>query len=90
MKEYLPQLQSRQKWSKDKGITIKPGTMIVIKEDNAPPTQWPLGCVTEVHPGKDDIVRVVSIHTARGIIKRLTTKICVLPIEDNSKILDIN
>jgi len=57
--------------------------MILIKNENTPPMNWPLGRVTEVHPGADGIIRVVTIKTSHGLTKRALTKICILPIEDD-------
>ena len=54
---------------------------MLIKEDNSSPLSWPLGRITELHPGKDGVTRGVSIQVARGIIKRPVTKICILPIK---------
>jgi len=79
-KEYLSQLQERSKWRK-KTQNIQPGMMVVLREDGLPPLLWKLGRITEVHPGTDGIIRVVSVKTSSGILKRAASKICVLPIE---------
>nr|XP_043069444.1 uncharacterized protein LOC122322108 [Drosophila bipectinata] len=55
-------------------------TLVVLKEPNQPPSKWMLGRVTEVHPGQDQRVRVVTVKTAKGIYKRPITKIAVLPL----------
>lgn len=55
--------------------------MVLIKGENSPPMNWPLGRVTTVHPGADNIVRVASVKTVSGIKKRPVSKLCVLPIE---------
>lgn len=57
--------------------------LIVFKQDNALPQQWKLGRIVEIHPGKDDITRVVTIRTNSGEYRRLTKQIAVLPISDN-------
>ncbi|CAH1378405.1 unnamed protein product, partial [Tenebrio molitor] len=51
------------------------GTLVLIKEDNAPPLQWPMGRIMELHPGADGLVRVVTVKTMRGVLKRPLTKI---------------
>jgi hypothetical protein len=79
--EYLHQLQSRAKW-RSKSSDIRPGKMVVIKEENVPPLLWRLGRIHDLHPGGDGAVRVVTIKTARGIIKRAVHKVCPLPIVD--------
>ncbi|KAJ3649658.1 hypothetical protein Zmor_021385 [Zophobas morio] len=58
------------------------GTLVVVKEDNVPPLQWRLGRVVNVHPGTDNLVRVVSVKCKSGVFKRAITKICPLPIEN--------
>ncbi|XP_076237360.1 uncharacterized protein LOC143181054 [Calliopsis andreniformis] len=85
-KEYLHQLQQRNKWME--GITAKfgPGTLVIVKDDNAPPLKWHMGRIIELHPGKDNVTRVVSIKLSDSVIKRPVTKICILPLEDDSSI----
>ncbi|XP_041451825.1 uncharacterized protein LOC121405267 [Drosophila obscura] len=76
--EYLSSLQSRPKWQQEtNNITVD--TLVVLKEPNQPPSKWLLGRITEVHPGQDERVRVVTVKTARGVYKRPITKIAVLP-----------
>jgi hypothetical protein len=53
--------------------------LVVLVEDNLPPLQWRLGRVVEVHPGADNIVRVLSIKTISGVVKRAIKKVCVSP-----------
>lgn len=78
-REYLSGLQQRFKWTQSHIANIKPGTMVILREDNLPPMQWHMGRVTELHPGKDGLVRVVSVKTRNGIVKRALSKICILP-----------
>ena len=80
--EYLSQLSIRSKWSKpQKNIEI--GDMVTIHDDNLPPGRWPVGRVVEVHPGKDGAVRVVTLKTKNGFIKRPIIKLSILPIAEN-------
>jgi hypothetical protein len=41
-----------------------------LMDDNTTPLHWPTAVVTETHPGKDGIVRVVTLRTPKGIFKR--------------------
>lgn len=68
-KEYISELQYRQKWPKSDGVLEK-DALVLIKEDNQPPMKWRLGRIEELHPGKDGISRVASIRTqtyVRGV-----------------------
>lgn len=78
--EYLSTLQERNKWL-DQQVNVKPGVLVLLKEDNLPPLKWVMGRVVETHPGIDGRVRVVTVKTATNILKRAITKICVLPID---------
>lgn len=78
-REYLHHLQQLGKWQRLKD-NIQPGALVLVRNELSPPTKWPLGRVREVHPGADGLVRVVSVDTASGCLKRPITKICVLPI----------
>ncbi|XP_062559547.1 uncharacterized protein LOC134224241 [Armigeres subalbatus] len=76
--EYLSLLQSRTKrWKPPVEITV--GKLVVLKDENSPPAQWKLGRIMEVHPGSDGVVRVVSVKTATGYLKRPVEKVCLLP-----------
>jgi len=79
-KEYLHHLQQRSKWQASCDSSPQVGDMVLMQEDNVPPMFWPLGRVVEVHPGKDGIVRVVSVKTKGGVFKRAVTKIALLPV----------
>ncbi|XP_045497496.1 uncharacterized protein LOC123695635 [Colias croceus] len=59
--EYLNTLQQRSKWYTNiQSPNI--GDVVVIKEEDLPPTKWLLGCVKEVHPGSDGLVRIVTVR----------------------------
>ncbi|XP_011858303.1 PREDICTED: uncharacterized protein LOC105555871, partial [Vollenhovia emeryi] len=64
-REVLSQMQPRNKW-KSCNLTdsLKPDTLVILRDDRLPPLQWKLGRITEIHPGKDKLVRVVSIKTS--------------------------
>lgn len=79
--EYLHQLQTRNKW-KFNSATVKPGLMVVLKDDNTAPMHWQLGRIEEIFPGKDKITRVVVVRTAKDNYKRPLSKICILPDQE--------
>lgn len=76
--EYLHGLQVREKWNTP-STPIKPGTVVVIMTENAPPLAWPLAIVHQVHPSTDGIVRVASVKTSKGVYTRPVTRLCPLP-----------
>ncbi|XP_026464229.1 uncharacterized protein LOC113366789 [Ctenocephalides felis] len=78
--QYLNQLQTRHKWS-DSCSNLKIDSVVLIKEDNAPPLYWQLARIVDIKPGADGKVRVVNIKTNKGIYTRPITKIVPLPIE---------
>lgn len=79
--EYLRSLQARSKWKRDQGPEVKLGTMVLVGDDNLPPMQWRLGRIVDLHPGSDNVVRVVSVKTNSGVLKRAITKLGFLPID---------
>ncbi|XP_053946180.1 uncharacterized protein LOC128855352 [Anastrepha ludens] len=79
--EYLRELQVRRKWHQT-STNLAPGDLVLIRDERAPPTQWTLGRIIDVHPGTDDVVRVATIRTPTSIIKRAISKLVLLPMED--------
>ncbi|CAB0029299.1 unnamed protein product [Trichogramma brassicae] len=77
--EYIRQLQPRGKWRKDTPAP-KVGDVVLIKYESTPPTAWPLARVTEVHPGKDGVVRVLTLKTATSTVRRPVVKYARLKI----------
>ncbi|XP_055522497.1 uncharacterized protein LOC129716687 [Wyeomyia smithii] len=77
--EYLNQLQGRGKWWKPP-VEITQGSLVVIRDDKLPPTRWRMARIVETHPGRDGVVRVVTLRTANGTVNRPVDKICILPV----------
>lgn len=82
-REYLNELQYRHKW-KEPRKEILPGTMVIIKEDNIPVLQWPLGRILNTIKGDDGFVRVCEVKTQKGIFKRPIHRLAPLFPENNS------
>lgn len=78
-REYVSTLQGRIKWNKNRD-NLNVGELVLIKEDNLPPAKWSMGRITIIHPGPDDIVRVVTIFDGHREMKRSVQKICKLPV----------
>lgn len=77
-KEYLHELQTRQKWH-DSNAELIVGSVVILMDDITYCSRWPLGVIVEVHPGSDGIARVASVKTSTGVYKRNITRLCILP-----------
>ena len=82
--EYLHTLHERSKW-RTKQSNVGPGDLCLIRSELTPPCQWPLARITEVHPGEDGQVRVVTARTAATTLTRPLAKIIPLPLRDDQK-----
>lgn len=80
-REYLHEIQQRSKWFRDRGTPIREGTIVVMCDDHLPPLQWRLARVHALHPGSDNVTRVVTLQTGNSFFKRPVVKICPLPLE---------
>lgn len=61
--DYLHELQQRPKWRKAQP-NLKSGDLVIVKEDNTSSAIWKVARVVEEFPGKDGLVRNVSIRMA--------------------------
>lgn len=80
-REYLVRLQQRPKWNK-KSENIKENDLVIVIEDNLPPSRWILGRVIHTHPGSDGLVRVATIRCKGTTLKRPIAKLALLPISE--------
>jgi hypothetical protein len=77
LREYLPNLQKRQKWNKlQRDLAV--GNLVLIVEDNVPRGKWLLGRVTKVLPGRDGHVRSAEVRTQTSVLHRPIRKLCLL------------
>ncbi|XP_070142343.1 uncharacterized protein [Drosophila kikkawai] len=68
-RDWLAHLQQRPKWCHEaEGLQLN--DLVIIKDDRFLPSQWLLGRVVELHPGTDALVRVVTLKTKQGQLKR--------------------
>lgn len=75
--EYLPLLQTRQKWFLARS-NVNIGDLVLIVDENAPRGCWPLGLVTDVVEGRDGLVRSVKMLCRGKSVTRPITKIVLL------------
>ncbi|KAH9634958.1 hypothetical protein HF086_016519 [Spodoptera exigua] len=61
------------------------GDIVLVRDNNLPPGKWAMGRVLKLHPGADGYVRVTTLKTQNGVIKRPIVKLSILPINTDSK-----
>lgn len=79
--DYLHTLQQRRKWQISEP-NLRVGDMVLVLEDNQPPSKWAIGRIIETHPGDDGRVRVVTIRSRDSTYKRSVVRVARLPSED--------
>ncbi|XP_039304376.1 uncharacterized protein LOC105201305 [Solenopsis invicta] len=72
----------RSKWRNNKGPQLQVNQLVLCKQPNAPPMQWPIGGVQEVHTGSDNVARTATVRTARGVLVRPLARLAILPLEE--------
>ena len=76
-KEFLQIQQGRQKWTETKR-NLAVGDVVLLKEEDVGRGQWPMARVVEVHAGKDELVRNVSLQVGKSVLKRPIQKTVLL------------
>lgn len=84
-REYLHQFQIRPKWQKDHDNAII-GQIVLVSEDNLPPSRWALGKIVNTYPGKDGLVRAVDVLCGKSTLRRPIHKLALLPIAENEEL----
>ena len=77
IRQYLPELQRRQKWLHAKP-NVSVGDLVLISDENVPRGLWPLARVIESYPGKDGLVRSVKVKTKNTQLTRPITNLIML------------
>lgn len=77
VREYLPLLQERQKWTKVKQ-NLTPGDVVMIVDDSAPRNSWVLGRVIQTIPDAKGLVRRVLVKTRSSTLERPVDKLCLV------------
>ena len=63
-REYLPLLQSRQKW-KNSQRCHQVGDMVLLVDQLLPRNQWCIGRIIETYPSSDGLIRRVKVRVSR-------------------------
>lgn len=73
VREYLPELQTRQKWS---SVTrnFVPGDIVLLVDKTAPRNSWVIGKVIQTVPDETGLVRRVRVKTKISELDRPITK----------------
>ncbi|XP_043202073.1 uncharacterized protein LOC122370478 isoform X2 [Amphibalanus amphitrite] len=74
LREYVPALQAKSKWLKPQ-TDLKSGDLVLVIDANTPRSQWPLGRIEEVLPGKDGHVRVATVKLHNKVVTRPVVKL---------------
>ena len=85
MREYLPELQKRQKWH-DEIRNLKIGDLVLILDENLSRGLWPLGIVVETKRGEDGLVRSARVRTKTTELTRPITKLVLLVSQNQLKL----
>ncbi|CAM1323262.1 Uncharacterised protein r2_g3176 [Pycnogonum litorale] len=63
--QYIQSLQSRNKWQQE-SRNLKPGDIVLMKDQESHRNNWPLGIVKKVFPSSDGGVRKTSVCVMKG------------------------
>ena len=77
LKEYLPMLNTRPKWTEIVKDLVN-GDVVLVLDPNLPRGQWPLGRITETFPGRDGHTRVAKVQCGEKIVVRPIHKLIPL------------
>ena len=76
-REFLPNLNHRQKWFQQRRNAQK-DDLVLLVDDTLPRSRWSLGCILEVFPDKNGLVRTVLVKSRNTLLKRPITKLCLI------------
>ena len=82
MKEYLPLLQTRQKWFRTiRNLLVNDVVLVVDK--SSPRGTWLLGRVIETFPDANNLIRSARVRTKHSVVLRPISKLCLIVPEEN-------
>ena len=83
--EYLVALRERHNLNhKGKNASIQIGDVVIIKGQSKNRGNWKLAIVEKLHRGKDNVVRVVGLRTAKNYLERPIQLLCPMELHCNT------
>lgn len=82
--EYLGQLLLNK--SKLNCFEAKVGDIVLIEKEDAKRAFWPMGRITQIFPGKDNVVRLVKVKTKSGWFLRPVQRVYPLEISQPNEL----
>ena len=70
--EYLQQLQNSSKWHREQP-NLTAGDIVLMMDGNKFHSQWTMGKVVKIYPGKDNLIRAVDVQTETVIMPPSST-----------------
>nr|CAB3263161.1 uncharacterized protein LOC104265735 [Phallusia mammillata] len=77
VREYLPNIISRQKWFQ-KRRDLQINDVVLVVDDSQPRSKWLMGRVADTFPDKTGTVRSVLVQTRYNRVKRPIAKLCLI------------
>ena len=79
LREYVPTLNRRSKWSSHSNRDLKTGDLVWIVEPTSPRGHYPLARVVKPNFGTDAVARSAEVRTASGNLVRTVIKLAPVP-----------
>lgn len=88
-REYLPQLQKRQKWNQP-ARNFALGDVVLIVDESAPRGPWLMGRIVKIMVDEHGVVRKVQVKTKTNELEWPITKLCLLQEAERKGLSSIN
>ncbi|GAA6099980.1 uncharacterized protein LOC112847046 isoform X1 [Tachysurus ichikawai] len=82
IREYLLELQERQKWLVKK-CNFPVSDIVLVVDDTAPRSSWIMGKIIHIIQDKKGLIHQVKIKTKSTYLTRPITKVCLLLETEN-------
>jgi len=77
LSSYLASCAQRSKWI-HQGRKLVKGDLVFIKDETLKTLDWPIGIILEVHPGDDNVTRVVTLRCRGKEYRRSVERLILL------------